>query len=96
MTKKTCVKTDWETELNEPSNVFEALRWQPPDHGFHQSSYSSDELNDVVDFSNLSDQFDDSVHKITNPFILNEAEESRDNSNSSSDSATLANEGKNC
>ena len=93
-----CVETDWDTELHEPYNVFElpevgeALGWETPDPGFYQPSYSNGELNDVVDLSNLSDHSDDSNHKISNPFILNEAEESLDNSTSSSDSdTTLAN-----
>ena len=100
ITKKMCVKTDCDTELNEPYNLFElpegeeVLAWETPDPGFHQPSYSNEELNDVVDFSNLSDQSDDSSNEISNPFILNEAEESRDNSSSSSDSATLTRIGK--
>ena len=44
--------------------------------------------------SNLSDQSDDSNHKIIIRFILNEAEESPDNSISSSLSATLAKNSK--
>ena len=98
ITKKMCVETDWDTELHEPYNVFElpkvgeALGWETPDPGFYQPSYSNEELNDVVDLSNLSDHSDDSNHKISNPFILTEAEESLDNSTSSSDSdTTLAN-----
>ena len=98
ITKKMCVETDWDTELHEPYNVFElpevgeALGWETPDPGFYQPSYSNEELNDVVDLSNLSDHSDDSNHEISNPFILNEAEESLDNSTSSSDSdTTLAN-----
>ena len=72
--------------------VGEALGWETPDPGFYQPSYSNEELNDVVDLSNLSDHSDDSNHKISNPLILNEAEESLDNSTSSSDSdTTLAN-----
>ena len=68
----------------EPYNVFElpeggeALGWKTLDPGFRQPSYSNEELNDVVDFSNLSDNFDDSDHEISNPFIVNEAEESPD------------------
>ena len=97
ITKTMCVETDWDTELNEPYNVFElpeggeASAWETPDPGFHQPSYSNEELNDVADLSNLSDQSDDSNHEISNPFILNEVEESPDKSTSSSDSATLAN-----
>ena len=96
-TKKICVETDWDTELNKPYNVFElpeggeASSWETPDPGFHQPPYSNEELNDVADFSNLSDQSDDSNHEISNSFIFNEAEESPDRSTSSSDSATLAN-----
>ena len=96
ITKKMCVETDWDTELNEPYNVFElpeggeASGWETPDPGFHQPSYSNEELN-VADLSNLSDQSDDSNHEISNPFILNEAEDNPDKSTSSSDSATLAN-----
>ena len=95
ITKKICVETDWDTELNEPYNLFElpegeeVLGWETPDPGFRQPSYSNEELHDVVVFSNLSDQSDDSNNEITNPFILNEADESQDNSSSSSDSATL-------
>ena len=90
-------KTDWDTELNEPYNVFElpeggeASGWETPDPSFHQPSYSNEELKDVADLSNLSDRSDDSNQEISNPFILNEAEESSDKSTSSSDSATLAN-----
>ena len=97
ITKKMCVETDWDTELNEPYNVFElpedgeASGWETPDPGFHQPSYSNEELNDVADLSNLSDQSDDSNHEISNPFNLNEAEESPNKSTSSSDNATLAN-----
>ena len=81
--------------MNEPYNLFElpegeeVLGWETPDPGFHQPSYSNEELNVVVDFSNLSDQSNDSNHGISNPFILNEAEKNPDNSSSSSDSATL-------
>ena len=97
ITKKTCVETDWVTELNEPYNVFELLEggeasgWETHDPGFHQPSYSNEELNDVADLSNLSDQSDDSNGKISNSFILNEPEENPDKSTSSSDSANLAN-----
>ena len=97
ITKKMCVETDWDTELNEPYDVFElpeggeASGWETPDPGFHQPSYSNEELNDVADLSNLSDRSDDSNHEISNPFILIKAEESPDKSTSSSDSATLAN-----
>ena len=85
ITKKVCVKTDWDAELHEPYNVFklseagEALGWETPDSGFHQPSYLNEELNDVVDLSNLSDHYNDSNHEISNPFILNEAKESPDN-----------------
>ena len=91
-----CIETHWDTELNEPYNVFElpeggeASGCETPDPGFHQPSYSNDELNDVADLSTLSDRSDDSNHEISNPFIFNEAEESPDKSTSSSDSATLA------
>ena len=97
ITKKMCVETDGVTELNESYNVFElpeggeASGWETPGTGFHQQSYSNEELNDVAELSNLSDQSDDSNHEISNTFILNEAEESADKSTSSSDSATLAN-----
>ena len=93
-TKKKYVETDCDTELHEPYNVFElpevgeALGWETSDPGFHQPSYSNEELNDVVDISNLSDHSDDSNHEISNPFILNEAQENLDNSTSSSDSNT--------
>ena len=93
-----CVETDWDTELHDPYNVLELLEvgetlgWETPDPGFYQPSYPNEELNDVVDLSNLSDLSDDSNHEISNPFILNEAEESLDNSTGSSDSdTTLAN-----
>ena len=73
---------------------FEASGWEAPDPSFHQSSYSNEESNDVVELSNLSDQSDDSNHELSSNFILNEAEESPDNSISSSDSATLEKIGK--
>ena len=98
ITKKICVETDWGTKLHQPYNVFElpdvgeALGWETPDSGFRQPSYSNEELNDFVDLSHLSDHSDDSNHEVSNPFIPNEAEESLDNSTSSSDSdTTLAN-----
>ena len=98
ITKKMCVETDWDTEYHEPYNVFElpevgeALGWETPDPGFYRPSYSNEDLNDVVDLPNLSDHSDDSNQEISNPFILNEADESLDNSTSSSDSdTTLAN-----
>ena len=85
-------------EWHEPYNVFElpaireALGCETLDHGFHQPSYSNEELNDVVGLWNPSDHFDYSNHEISNPFILNEDEESLDKSTSSSGSATtLAN-----
>ena len=90
-----CVEDDWDKELNEPFNVFEHPEgggisgWETTDPGFNQPSYSKEELNDFVDLSNLSDHSDDSNHQISNPFILNEAKESRDNFTSSSDCATL-------
>ena len=92
ITKKICVETDGDTDLYEPYKVLElpeigeAFGWETPDPGFYQPSYSNEELNDVVDLSNLSDHSDDSNHEISNPFNLNEAEESLDNSTSSSDS----------
>ena len=95
LTKKMCVETDWYTELNEPYSVVElpeygdASGWYTPDPGF-QLSYSNEELNDVVDLLTLSDQSDDSNIEIINPFILNEAGESPDNSTSSCDTATKA------
>ena len=97
ITKKMCIGTDWDTELNEPYNVFEiagvgeASGWETPDPGFHQPSYLNEELNVVADLSSLSDQSHDSNHEISNPFFVSEAEESPDKSTSSSDSATLAN-----
>ena len=81
--------------FDESYNVFElpkvgeAMGWETPDPGFHQPSYSNEELNDVFDLSNLSDLFDDSNHEISNPFILKEAEESTDSSTSNSDSYTI-------
>ena len=97
ITKKMCTVTDWGTDLHEPYNVFElpevreALGSETADPGFHQPSYTN-ELNYVVELSNLSDHSDDSNHEIINPFILNEAEESLNNATSSSDSdTTLAN-----
>ena len=78
--------------MYELPEVGEALGWGTPDPGFYQPSFSSEKLNDVVDLSNLSDHSDDSNHEISNTFILNEAQESLDNSTSSSDSdTTLAN-----
>ena len=94
LTKKICVKTDLNTELNGPYSVVElpeygnASGWYTPDPGFHQLSYSNEELNDAVDLLNLSDQSDDSNIEVIKPFILNEAGESPDNSTSSCDSAT--------
>ena len=74
ITKKMCDKTDWDTELYEPYNVFELLKgrealcWETPDPDFHQPSFSNEELNNVVDLSNLSDLFDNSNYEISNPF----------------------------
>ena len=96
VSKKLCAETDWEDELNEPYNVFElpeggdASGWETPDPGFHQPSYSNEELNDVIDLSNLSEQSDESDQEINNPFILNEAVENPDCCSSSSENATLA------
>ena len=96
VSKKLCAETDWEDELNEPCNVFElpeggeASGWEIPDPGFHQPSYSNEELNDVIDLLNLSEQSDESDQEINNPFILNEADENPDCCSSSSENATLA------
>ena len=93
-TKKTCVETDGNTELNESYKVVElpeygeASGWDTLDPGFHQPSYSNEEVTDVVDILNLSDQSDYSNIEISNPFILNQAGETPDNSISSCDSAT--------
>ena len=49
ITKKMCVETDWDTEVNETYNVFnfsegeEALGCETPDPGFNQRSYSNEE-----------------------------------------------------
>ena len=83
--------------MNVPYNVFEgdeASGWETPDPGFHQLSYSNEELNDVLDLSNLPDQSGDSNHEISNPFILDEAGENPDKSTSSSDSASSPNNSK--
>ena len=94
--KKLCAETDWVDELNEPYNVFElpeggeASGWETPDPGFHQPSYSNEELNYVIDLSNLSEQSDESDQEINNPFILNEADKNPDCCSLSSENATLA------
>ena len=78
-----CVETDWDTELLEPYNVFElpeggeALGWKTPDPGFHQLLYSNEELNDDVDFSNLSDNFDESDYEISNPSFSTKPKKAR-------------------
>ena len=69
------METDWDKEFSEPFNLFkhpiggEELGRETLDPGFHQPSYTNEELSDVVDLSNLSDQFDDSAHEISNPVI---------------------------
>ena len=94
--KKISLETDWETELIELYNVSEfpengeASGSETPDPGFHLPLCSNEELNDVAELSNLSDQSDEFNHGISNPFILNEAEESPNKCTSSSDNATTA------
>ena len=93
-TNKLCVKTDWNTELNESYSVVkltehgEKSGWDTPDPDFHQPSYFNEELNDVVDLLNLSVQSVDSINEINNAVFLKEAGESPDNSTSSCDSST--------
>ena len=68
-----CVENDWDTELHEPYSVFklpegrEAFGLETPDTGFHQPLYSNVEIKDIVDISNISDQFVGSNHDISNP-----------------------------
>ena len=60
-----------------------------PDPGFHQPLQTDEEINDIIDFSALSDVSDESYQETPNQFILAEAEESFDTS-TSSDNQTLA------
>ena len=99
VSKQICNETEWGIESNdseESVSVFdlpeggEASGWETPDPGFHQPLQTDEELNDVIDFSALSDVSDESDQETPNPFILSEAEESFDTS-TSSDNLTLAN-----
>ena len=90
-----CVKVDWDTELNEPFTLFElpegdkASTWEILEPGFHELSYSNEELSEVGELSILADHSDDSSHGMSNLLICNEAVESPENSISSSDIAIL-------
>ena len=81
LTKKICKDFDWGVESDEDINVFnipeggETSGWKTPDRGFNQPSYSNEELDNVVDLSNLSDLSDETDQETPNPFILTEAEE---------------------
>ena len=81
LTKKICEDSDWGVESDEDINVFnipegrEASGWETPDPGFNQRSYSNEELDNVVDFSHLSELGDETNQETPNPFILTEAEE---------------------
>ena len=68
----------------------EASGWETPDPDFHQPLQTDDEINDIIDFSALSDVIDESDKETPIPFILAEVEESFDTS-TSSDNLTLAN-----
>ena len=51
--------------------------WETPDpDGFHQSSHADKALNNIIDFSTLSDITDESDQKYPKPFIIAEAEKS--------------------
>ena len=51
--------------------------WETPDPaGFHQSSHADKALNNIIDFSTLSDITDESDQKTPKPFIKAEAEKS--------------------
>ena len=61
ISKKICDEPDWGIESEEDINVFnlteggEASGWGTPDPGFNQRTYSKEELEDVVDLTNLSE-----------------------------------------
>ena len=73
----------------DPPKGGEVLGWETPDPGFHQPLQTDEEINDIIDFSALSDGSDENDMATLNPFILAEAEESFDTS-TSSDNLTLA------
>ena len=54
----------------------EASSWETPDPGFHQPLQTDEEINEIIDFSPVSDTIDESYKETPNPFILAEVEES--------------------
>ena len=74
--------TEWGFESNDSESVSvfdlpkrgEVLGWETPDPGFHQPLQTDEEINDIIDFSALSDGSDENDQATPNPFILAEAE----------------------
>lgn len=64
-------------------NQVESYDWAPPDMGFHQRNYTESELSeDLVDFDESTDVGDDNEDTAGNQFILFEASEDDNGSNS--------------
>ena len=64
-----------ETMFEDEDWGFSLANFSPPDPGFHQRTYSVEELNEVVNLDCLSEQQEPNSPP-TNPFIIHEAEKS--------------------